>query len=521
MPVTVYVDKSALAGGNGETSAGAFRDLQDALDDVQNRISQGQQDPITVKIAKGIYTPGRGSLNRDSLFVLNTYGAASGLTITLEGELGLSPPTPGQTPGAGSDRTVLSADLSGDDLPGFVNHAENARRIFAGGNPRGFITVRNIEFRGANQDDQYGLSPVYLSAGATNLPPPTGTNLIVSGCSFVENQSKVDSALFAIGFRPVVERCRFDRNNSASGPGALQIFTLGASGATISFSNFYENRGTLGGAIATSGELYVSTSTFFMNHAAYGGAVFADDSVRFTLCLFAQNRSDNEGGAIFMPGTSHASFSQCTFSANGASDGSAIVVRFGGADISNSIVWGGLGSSGPVIDLSPSFVLCSVSSSVIEGGLSGVTVDPGMLYRSGILQSSDPLFIRPGQFSDPRQSLDHVNYRLKTGSSASDIGASFNESNDLDGNLKAFEPIGKKQDSGCYFYNVSPCRESLFHAYYMDPIVNDDDFVVFAKAYGEVISPPANPNADFNHDGFVNDADFSIFAIAYDNGMCP
>jgi len=54
-----------------------------------------------------------------------------------------------------------------------------------------------------------------------------------------------------------------------------------------------------------------------------------------------------------------------------------------------------------------------------------------------------------------------------------------------------------------------------------DAFVDDSDFVIFAGAYDEFISPPADERADFNADGFVDDSDFVVFAAAYDEFVCP
>ncbi|MBX3378605.1 MAG: hypothetical protein KF805_00795 [Phycisphaeraceae bacterium] len=51
--------------------------------------------------------------------------------------------------------------------------------------------------------------------------------------------------------------------------------------------------------------------------------------------------------------------------------------------------------------------------------------------------------------------------------------------------------------------------------------VDDEDFVVFASAYNELVIPPANALCDLNGDSFVDDADFVLFAGAYDQLICP
>lgn len=58
-----------------------------------------------------------------------------------------------------------------------------------------------------------------------------------------------------------------------------------------------------------------------------------------------------------------------------------------------------------------------------------------------------------------------------------------------------------------------------------DRLVDDSDFVIFARAYElltcEDASMPFNCPADQNGDGFVDDTDFAAFAQAYDALICP
>mgnify|MGYP002783640096 CR=1 FL=1 len=56
-----------------------------------------------------------------------------------------------------------------------------------------------------------------------------------------------------------------------------------------------------------------------------------------------------------------------------------------------------------------------------------------------------------------------------------------------------------------------------------DTFVDDNDFVIFAAAYNELICPdfPTPCTGDINQDGYVDDADFVLFAAAYNELICP
>lgn len=59
----------------------------------------------------------------------------------------------------------------------------------------------------------------------------------------------------------------------------------------------------------------------------------------------------------------------------------------------------------------------------------------------------------------------------------------------------------------------TPCPSDLN----LDGITDDQDFVIFAGAYEELLSPLG----DFNNDSMTDDADFVIFASGYEALLCP
>ncbi|MBX3381436.1 MAG: hypothetical protein KF805_15180 [Phycisphaeraceae bacterium] len=75
--------------------------------------------------------------------------------------------------------------------------------------------------------------------------------------------------------------------------------------------------------------------------------------------------------------------------------------------------------------------------------------------------------------------------------------------------------------AGTQYFTVYTCRADLNE----DGVVDDADFVIFAKAYNILIcsdpTMPAGCPADINEDGFVDDADFVIFVAGYNELVCP
>src|SRR5262245_44084103 len=80
---TIYVDAAAAPGGHGGSWQAAFRDLQDALDQV-NELYSGA---VEVRIAGGVYKPGRGTLNRTASFDIHPHAFTSAVALTLPNDV--------------------------------------------------------------------------------------------------------------------------------------------------------------------------------------------------------------------------------------------------------------------------------------------------------------------------------------------------------------------------------------------------------------------------------------------------
>src|SRR5438477_7487479 len=114
----LYVDDDAPSGGDGLTWNSAFRYLQDGLDAARQLPSVNE-----LRVAQGTYLPDHGlnvSVGDQHAF----FAAVSGTTLT-GGCAGIGSIDPDQRD-PDRFRTVLSADLLGNDKPGFINYADNA-----------------------------------------------------------------------------------------------------------------------------------------------------------------------------------------------------------------------------------------------------------------------------------------------------------------------------------------------------------------------------------------------------------
>lgn len=85
--------------------------------------------------------------------------------------------------------------------------------------------------------------------------------------------------------------------------------------------------------------------------------------------------------------------------------------------------------------------------------------------------------------------------------------------------VRVFGPCGTGVKSDAVVIVTPGCVGDLT----VDGVVDDEDFVLFARAYDayRCQSPPGSCWADLNNDRYVDDDDFVLFAQAYELGACP
>ncbi|MBS0190904.1 MAG: hypothetical protein U0573_03290 [Phycisphaerales bacterium] len=507
-PLVLYVDKTAPAGGDGTTWQKAFNDLQTAIQSVERNYSIDRSH-IEYRVAQGTYTPDQGTKNRNMRFSMD--GVGSAMTLSLIGSFaGLQGANPDKQDYV-STRTILSGDINGDDGPNFTNRADNSFSI-AILSARSSITIDGITVRGA---DSTGGGYYYaIQALATDYfnGPPT-TTLTVSNSDFEDNRSPNGSAggLTAMGDLVYISRCRF-RGNVSIGGGSGGLITLTTDPMSLVEDCLFESNSCTGygGGMKSEGPSRVERCIFVNNSAGTGGGLAGTFAVRAS--LFVRNTAKSYGGAI--NGDHNCLIRSCTI-ANNTSKYGAIDIS-DGTIVSSSIIWGNtMTGAAQALWVSNGLATSTVDHCTIQNGAAGIFTSGLPTVVGAGIKSTDPRFIRPALPADPAAGWQSWNYRLKAGSPAIGAGGDLVDF-DLDGNL--YSPSLGPPDAGAYFITSTVCAGNLSHT---DSVVNDDDFVIFLRAYRLMVSPPADPAADLNHDGLVNDADFSIFAAAYDRLICP
>lgn len=259
----VYVDAAAIGVGDGSSWTDAFTDLQDAL----AVVSPGDE----IHVAEGTYTPDASDRNVtfelvDDVDLIGGYqsGGAAG-------------PDPALYP------TILSGDLAGDDLPGFVNNEENSLHVVTAGD----TIVTGLRFdglvvRGGN-----------ANGSASNF---LGGGLVLNGA---ENVTIVDSS--------------FMYNTADGQGGGLLIWdstSVDVVDATFSFNNASHEHvgcdytGGAGGGIAVIDSVDVSISGAVVTYnsaselSSGGGMYLECSSVVVSDSLIANNTASSSGGGI-------------------------------------------------------------------------------------------------------------------------------------------------------------------------------------------------------------------------------
>jgi len=346
----VYVDADANGTNDGSTWANAFTDLSDAL----SATAGGQ-----IWVADGTYTPGSGSPDTSSSFIISSsislYGGFNGTESSLDQR------------NFTMNQTILNGDVNGDDVGDFnTNRTDNVHNIvvvdslLVGSTIDGFIidgghTSNNndqpeIEWRGGGIFS-YSLTVIRncifrnnfaRSGGGVYLSPNgggTGCNgSSITDCLFTMNGTSQQGAGIFVsainGFEVV--KCEFSDNTVNRGA----LYPVNSSNISVRDCRFQRNTGIdnsiFGGAIFSfqNTDFEIRRSLFEENFAGSAGAIYFDGRdltgpANFLVdsCVFDGNElaySDAFGGAIFNWQGTGLTISNSIFEDNVAGNGTAI-----------------------------------------------------------------------------------------------------------------------------------------------------------------------------------------------------
>lgn len=206
------------------------------------------------------------------------------------------------------------------------------------------ITLRAIEGPGSTIIDGEGVRRVIL---CSSLESPS---TVIEGFTIRNGEAPAGAGLLAIGSSPTLLDCTFESNAAANRGGAIATVLGSPSGFKC---RFIENGSEHGGAIHLSNgsSLSLAHCTFEGNTADIGGGIYNDASrMRITDCVFTENRSSEEGGAVYEFNANDTETRNCVFTRNESGHvGGAIAVTwsrcmvFGCRFESNKAQWSGGG----------------------------------------------------------------------------------------------------------------------------------------------------------------------------------
>ena len=541
VPAVIFVDESALPGGDGTSWATAFQDLQDAI--ALAECAGGTA--VEIRVGQGTYKPDRGSGDRDASFVLR-----SNLTVR-GGYAGFGAPDPDARSIAGFP-TVLSGDLAGDDGPSFQNYSDNSQHILrATGQRSGAVTLDGLTITGGNADGQF----VPTGQGGGLWVDDCQMNL--SNCSFIACRATLDGGgVFLQDSDAVLTDCTFTGNaclaETPTRAGGLMVDNGGrtvtlancaftgnqatrAGGAFFRFSLprvknglFENNTATLhgGGSMVIAADASFDECVFRGNTAkgAFGGGLLVGSSgpllgsVTLINCLLTGNSAPTGGGAVEAEGGSGLSARNCTISGNTAPLGAGFYVVGQylppapqapvptSLSVWNSIIYGNAASQLSVGAVSAA----EIGYSNVQGGWPGSNIN------------ADPLF------------ESSANFALRSGSPCIDAGSNpavpLAALTDLLGNPRFHDDTGTVNtglpggaggpaivDMGALEFQGTTCYANCDRSS-SPPVLNVNDFICFQQKFA-ASDPYANCDGSTTPP-VLNVNDFICFQQKFAAG-CP
>lgn len=404
----LFVDADATGIGDGSNWLNAYPSLQDALTFAAANVQISE-----VWVATGTYTPANTNGDRNATFQLRNNLALYGGFAGWESSVSQRDPV--------VNETILSGDLNGDDPPGWGNMGENSYHV---------VTAINISasavLDGFTVKRGWSWQSTGVNSGGAGIYLSSASPLIVR-CKITENLAHFGAGMISLDSSPTIRQCSFIGNLASDGRGgAIYCSSSLPNTVFIEGCQFLNNEATVaansgaGGAIYSSFDtvLDIQDSLFEGNVARWrftaasfdapGGAILSQtDGSHIKRCIFRSNRA-HTGGAIWIGGDmmvdnclfvdneafrqsngafdfggfggavytflGHMDIDRSTFYANFAPSFGGVYAG-GGADVTNSILWGNLSTeiAAPIRDYNLAGIF-NVTYSCVEGLL---TPEPG------------------------------------------------------------------------------------------------------------------------------------------------
>lgn len=287
----IHVDAARAPGGDGTSWDSAFNRLEDGL---AAAVASWQEFPVARElwIAEGTYNSPQATYSGYEVeSPMRLYGGFAGDELSLdERDVAAHP-------------CVLSADVLGDDGPGFANYDDNASRVLYVYPGAGELVVLDgltlrggqgsAQLRGGGMFVEYGVPLLvrdctFMENRAGNgagvylhhFGPSSSQFARFVGCTFRDNLAfSAGGGMFSGGWWVELQRCRFVHNQALQSPGGGLLVTA-----------------------STQGPLLVQGCEFTRNGAPRGAGMFiyyfGESSARVLNCTISDNRSESAPGGI-------------------------------------------------------------------------------------------------------------------------------------------------------------------------------------------------------------------------------
>jgi hypothetical protein len=469
-----FVDDDAPAGGDGRSWGAAYRDVQQALDEIR---ATRPGLPVVVKIAGGVYRPDRGTRDRGASFT-----PTSGV-VMIGGFAGVGASDP-ELNDPSRFETVLSGDLNGDDGEGFVGRDDNSSAVVRV-EEASHATFRGLTIRGGVSG---GVDARFFRAGKT---------IGFDRCRVVENDGSIFSAVMVNGIVVLLDS-RVEGNRTLHGGGTVMANEVIALRSIVA-GNHGPAFGLASGTSVWLEQCVVAGSGW----AAVARGADGQITVRNSTLVAG------EAGAAGVPGR--------------VFDGD-LRVRLEGSVVTGvharpSLAPGNLRS-------------LSVSRSCLNVDVNGLTSAAVHLELGAGTLLRDPMLVSPGGADGLIETTLDNDYRLRAGSPAIDFGdvASLSaDSGDLDGDGDRDEPtprdvmgmprlvddpgtmnqgvgVGGVLDLGALEFLGVSCRVDLDGS----GVVGVGDWLVFVTRW-----LAREMSADFDRSGVLDEGDVFEYLAAY------
>jgi predicted outer membrane repeat protein len=528
-----HVDDDAAPGGDGASWETAYPFLQDAL----AAAVPGDE----VRVAQGAYRPDRDESNPPGTGDRAATFQLPDAVSVLGGYAGLGAPEPDERD-VDLHETILSGDLLGNDLPGFVNYDENSHHVVTGSGTGPTTRLEGFTITAGNANGAPWPAYGQIGAGMINdNGSPT-----VGQCLFELNWSRYSGGGMEImlGSSPTITGCVFDDNLVSPGAphafgAAIDIYAdsepsivdclfsnnLAQSSTASSFAGgihteaanptvvgcvFDSNEARYGAALrARASSSTVLNCVFTANAATTGGGAIqsvVSASTAVLNCVFKDNTAGTNGGAIASSHSSSLRVETSTLLANAAPNGGA--VRNANEStllMTNSIAWGN--TADQIVTEPDSTSIVAFSD--VQGGYSGtgnIDADP-MCDVDGHLQTGSPCIDAGATNAVPADGLDMDDDGDTSERLPLDLAGNPRFADDPDtADTGCGEPV--KVDMGAYELQGTPVHPVLIGDVDGDGDVAFGDLLLVLASWGEC--DPACCPADQDFSSQVDFADLLL-----------